>query len=153
MPTIQVDIVSAEGEIHSGDASMVFAPASMGEVGIAPRHAPMLTTLKPGEVRVQDADGNEEAFYITGGMLEVQPTRPYVATSWTKLRLSRRSRKPRKPWKVRRRRQMLLAPRRNLPRRARATAQPRSSRASDREIRLKQKKGRLHGGLFRLSGT
>ena len=73
MATIQVDIVSAEGEIHSGDAAMVFAPASMGEVGIAPRHAPMLTTLKPGEVRVQDADGNEEAFYITGGMLEVQP--------------------------------------------------------------------------------
>jgi len=73
MATIQVDIVSAEGEIHSGEASMVFAPASMGEVGIAPRHAPMLTTLKPGEVRVQDADGKEESFYITGGMLEVQP--------------------------------------------------------------------------------
>ena len=78
MPTIQVDIVSAEGEIHSGDAAMVFAPASMGEVGIAPRHAPMLTTLKPGEVRVQDADGNEEAFYITGGMLEIQPTKVIV---------------------------------------------------------------------------
>ena len=73
MATIQVDIVSAEGEIHTGEAVMVFAPASMGEVGIAPRHAPMLTTLKPGEVRVQDAEGNEEAFYITGGMLEVQP--------------------------------------------------------------------------------
>jgi len=73
MATIQVDIVSAEGEIHSGDAVMVFAPASMGEVGIAPRHAPMLTTLKPGEVRVQDAEGKEESFYITGGMLEVQP--------------------------------------------------------------------------------
>jgi len=73
MATIQVDIVSAEGEIHSGEAAMVFAPASMGEVGIAPRHAPMLTTLKPGEVRVQDADGKEESFYITGGMLEVQP--------------------------------------------------------------------------------
>ena len=73
MITIQVDIVSAEGEIHSGDATMVFAPASMGEVGIAPRHAPMLTTLRPGEVRVQDAEGNEETIYITGGMLEVQP--------------------------------------------------------------------------------
>jgi len=73
MATIQVDIVSAEGEIHSGEAAMVFAPASMGEVGIAPRHAPMLTTLKPGEVRVQDEDGKEESFYITGGMLEVQP--------------------------------------------------------------------------------
>jgi len=78
MATIQVDIVSAEGEIHSGDAAMVFAPASMGEVGIAPRHAPMLTTLKPGEVRVQDADGNEETFYITGGILEVQPNRVTV---------------------------------------------------------------------------
>ena len=73
MATIKVDIVSAEGEIHSGDAAMVFAPASMGEVGIAPRHAPMLTTLKPGEVRVQDEEGGEEAFYITGGMLEIQP--------------------------------------------------------------------------------
>lgn len=73
MATIQVDIVSAEGEIHSGSASMVFAPAAMGEVGIAPRHAPMLTPLSPGEVRVQDADGNEESFYITGGLLEVQP--------------------------------------------------------------------------------
>jgi F-type H+-transporting ATPase subunit epsilon len=73
MATIHVDIVSAEGEIHSGDASMVFAPAKMGEVGIAPRHAPLLTALSPGEVRVQDADGKEENFYITGGMLEVQP--------------------------------------------------------------------------------
>lgn len=73
MSTINVDIVSAEGEIYSGEASMVFAPARMGEVGIAPRHAPMLTALKPGEVRVQDAEGNEESFYITGGMLEVQP--------------------------------------------------------------------------------
>ena len=73
MATIQVDIVSAEGEIHSGTASMVFAPASMGEVGIAPRHAPMLTPLSPGEVRVQDENGKEQSFYITGGMLEVQP--------------------------------------------------------------------------------
>jgi F-type H+-transporting ATPase subunit epsilon len=73
MATIHVDIVSAEGEIHSGNASMVFAPAKMGEVGIAPRHAPMLTQLSPGEVRVQDEDGKEESFYITGGLLEVQP--------------------------------------------------------------------------------
>lgn len=73
MATIQVDIVSAEGEIHSGEARMVFAPASMGELGIAPRHAPLLTTLKPGEVRVQDTDGKEHFFYITGGMLEIQP--------------------------------------------------------------------------------
>ena len=78
MTMIQVDIVSAEGEIHTGEAAMVFAPASMGEVGIAPRHAPMLTTLKPGEVRVQDADGNEVAFYITGGMLEIQPSKVMI---------------------------------------------------------------------------
>ncbi len=73
MATIKVDIVSAEGEIHSGEATMVFAPAQMGEVGIAPRHAPLLTALSPGEVRVQTEDGAEESFYITGGMLEVQP--------------------------------------------------------------------------------
>ena len=78
MAIIQVDIVSAEGEIHSGEARMVFAPAQMGEVGIAPRHAPLLTALNPGEVRVETADGNEESFYITGGMLEVQPHRVTV---------------------------------------------------------------------------
>ncbi|MEQ9561113.1 MAG: F0F1 ATP synthase subunit epsilon [Woeseiaceae bacterium] len=73
MATIRVDIVSAEGEIHSGDAKMVFAPARMGEIGITPRHAPLLTALKPGEVRVEDTDGKEHFFYITGGMLEIQP--------------------------------------------------------------------------------
>ncbi len=73
MATIHVDIVSAEGEIYSGVANMVYAPARMGEVGIAPRHAPLLTALKPGEVRVEDADGTEHFFYVTGGMLEIQP--------------------------------------------------------------------------------
>lgn len=73
MATIRVDIVSAEGEIHSGDANMVYAPARMGEVGIAPRHAPLLTALKPGEVRVMDTDGKEHFFYVTGGVLEIQP--------------------------------------------------------------------------------
>ncbi len=73
MPTIQVEIVSAEGHIHSGPADMVFAPARMGEIGIAPRHAPLLTALKPGEVRVQDPEGEEHYFYVTGGMLEIQP--------------------------------------------------------------------------------
>ena len=73
MATIDVDIVSAEGEIHSGVAQMVYAPAKMGEVGIAPRHAPLLTTLKPGEVRVEDTDGEEHFYYVTGGLLEVQP--------------------------------------------------------------------------------
>ena len=73
MATIHVEIVSAEGAIHSGDAKMVYAPASMGEVGIAPRHAPLLTTLKAGDVRVEDTEGKEHFFYVTGGMLEVQP--------------------------------------------------------------------------------
>ncbi|MEO1244877.1 MAG: F0F1 ATP synthase subunit epsilon [Pseudomonadota bacterium] len=73
MATIDVDIVSAEGEIHRGVAQMVYAPAKMGELGIAPRHAPLLTALKPGEVRVEDTDGKEHMFYITGGLLEVQP--------------------------------------------------------------------------------
>ena len=69
---IHVNIVSAEGEIFSGEADMVFAPAKAGEVGIAPRHAPLITTLKPGSVRVQTADG-EKLFYVTGGILEIQP--------------------------------------------------------------------------------
>ncbi len=73
MATIHVDIVSAEAEIYSGQAEMVFAPALMGEVGIAPGHTPMLTRLKPGEVRLKLSDGSEEAFYVSGGMLEVQP--------------------------------------------------------------------------------
>jgi F-type H+-transporting ATPase subunit epsilon len=73
MATIHVDIVSAEGEIFSGEASMVFAPAIMGELGIAPRHAPLLTTLKPGEVRVQTPAGEEQFFYVSGGALEIQP--------------------------------------------------------------------------------
>ena len=73
MATIQVDIVSAEGEIYSGDARMVYAPAKMGEVGISPRHAPLLTALKPGEVRIEDTEGKEHFFYITGGILEIQP--------------------------------------------------------------------------------
>ena len=73
MATINVEIVSAEGEIFSGQAQMVFAPARLGEVGIAPRHAPLLTDLIPGEVRVQIAEDNEKLFYVTGGVLEVQP--------------------------------------------------------------------------------
>ena len=70
---IHVDIVSAEGEIYSGTAEMVFASAIEGDVGIAPRHAPLLTRLRPGEVRVRDENQNEEFFYVSGGILEVQP--------------------------------------------------------------------------------
>ena len=73
MATINVEIVSAEGEIFSGEAEMVFAPARLGEVGIAPRHAPLLTDLVPGEVRVQTVEEDEKLFYVTGGVLEVQP--------------------------------------------------------------------------------
>ena len=71
--TIHVDIVSAEGHIFSGEASMVFVPGSQGELGIAPRHAPLLTTLKAGEVRVQIEGQDEQSFYVGGGALEVQP--------------------------------------------------------------------------------
>lgn len=71
--TLHVDIVSAESEVFSGTATMVFAPAVMGEVGIAPRHSPLLTHLKPGEIRVQTPSGEEESFYVSGGILEVQP--------------------------------------------------------------------------------
>ncbi|MGI9290424.1 MAG: F0F1 ATP synthase subunit epsilon [Gammaproteobacteria bacterium] len=73
MATMHVDIVSAEGEIFSGEAAMVFAPAKMGDVGIAPRHAPLLTNLRPGDLRVETPEGEEKFFYVTGGVLEVQP--------------------------------------------------------------------------------
>jgi F-type H+-transporting ATPase subunit epsilon len=71
--SIHVDIVSAEGQMFSGEASAVFVPGSQGELGIYPRHAPLLTTLKPGEVRVQADGQDEQVFYVGGGVLEVQP--------------------------------------------------------------------------------
>jgi len=71
--TMHVDIVSAEAEIFSGTAEVVVAPAAMGEVGIYPRHTQMLSPLKPGEVRVTKQGGEEESFYVSGGILEVQP--------------------------------------------------------------------------------
>ncbi|MDX2424812.1 MAG: F0F1 ATP synthase subunit epsilon [Cycloclasticus sp.] len=70
--TIHVDIVSAEASIYSGLAEMVYAPGVMGELGIAPRHAPLVTRLKPGEIRV-DTGKEELDFFISGGILEVQP--------------------------------------------------------------------------------
>ncbi len=70
--TTHVDIVSAEEEIFSGTAEMVYAPAEMGEVGIAPRHTQMITRLKAGEVRLQTGD-EEKTFFVSGGILEVQP--------------------------------------------------------------------------------
>lgn len=74
MSTIKVDIVSAEGQIWSGEGNLVIAPGKYGEVGIAPRHAPMMMNLRPGEVRVQLEGEDERFFYVTGGLLEVQPT-------------------------------------------------------------------------------
>ncbi|MGZ5052045.1 MAG: F0F1 ATP synthase subunit epsilon [Methylobacter sp.] len=71
--TVHVDIVSAEKEIFSGQAEMVFAPAELGEVGISPRHAPLISRLKPGEVRVKVSDKEVYPFYVSGGMLEIQP--------------------------------------------------------------------------------
>ncbi|MDD9855673.1 MAG: F0F1 ATP synthase subunit epsilon [Gammaproteobacteria bacterium] len=73
MSTIRVEIVSAEEEIWSGEGSMVFAPGELGELGIAPKHTPLVTRLKPGDVRVQQEDGDEQFFFISGGLLEVQP--------------------------------------------------------------------------------
>ncbi|QKK03900.1 MAG: F0F1 ATP synthase subunit epsilon [Pseudomonadota bacterium] len=71
--TIHCDIVSAEAEIFSGEAAMVVVTGEEGELGIAPRHAPLLTRLKPGQVRVMLPEGGEEFYYISGGLLEVQP--------------------------------------------------------------------------------
>jgi len=71
--TIRCDIVSAEEEIFHGDATMVVATGEAGELGIAPRHAPLITRLKPGQVRVHLENGEEQSFYVSSGILEVQP--------------------------------------------------------------------------------
>jgi len=70
---MHVDIVSAEAEIYSGTVTEVYAPAEMGEVGIMPRHTQMITRLKPGEVRIVLQGGEQQSFYVSGGILEVQP--------------------------------------------------------------------------------
>jgi F-type H+-transporting ATPase subunit epsilon len=72
--TMQVEVVSAENELYSGLATMVIATAAEGDVGILPRHTPLLTRLKPGDVRVIKEDGDEELIYVSGGILEVTPT-------------------------------------------------------------------------------
>ncbi|MCC8999364.1 MAG: F0F1 ATP synthase subunit epsilon [Candidatus Contendobacter sp.] len=71
--TLHVDIVSAEKELFSGPAEMVTAPGELGELGILPRHSQLLTRLKPGQVRVRLPGGEDQLFYVSGGMLEVQP--------------------------------------------------------------------------------
>src|SRR6188472_31917 len=70
--TVHVDVVSAEELLYSGEAEFVVAPGESGELGIYPRHTPLLTRLKPGAIRIQNA-GNEELIYVSGGLLEVQP--------------------------------------------------------------------------------
>jgi len=74
MSTIHVDVVSAEESIFSGEATLVSLPGEVGELGILPKHAPLITRIKPGAVRIQRADNNEEEFvFVAGGILEVQP--------------------------------------------------------------------------------
>lgn len=75
--TLQLNIVSAEAEIFSGFAQRVFATGIMGELEVTPGHAPLLTGLLPGPVRIKDAEGKEDVIYVTGGILEVQP---HIAT-------------------------------------------------------------------------
>ena len=78
MSEINVNIVSAEGELFKGSVSMLFVPAISGELGIAPKHAPLLTALKPGEIRAAIADGDDIHIYVTGGILEIQPNQVVV---------------------------------------------------------------------------
>ena len=74
MATLHVDVVSAEESIFSGEASFVALPGEMGELGIYPRHTPLITRIKPGAVRIERADNGEEEFvFVAGGILEVQP--------------------------------------------------------------------------------
>jgi len=79
MATLHVDVVSAEEEIFSGEAKFVALPGDMGELGIYPRHTPLITRIRPGAVRIQRADtGAEELVFVAGGILEVQPDRVTV---------------------------------------------------------------------------
>lgn len=78
MSTMQVEVVSAEHEIFSGEATMLIATAIAGELGIYPQHTPLLTNLKPGDVRIQVPDGEEQVIYVSGGILEVTPKKVTV---------------------------------------------------------------------------
>ena len=79
MATIHVDVVSAEEQIFSGEAKFVALPGESGELGIMPRHTPLITRIKPGAVRIERADGGEDEFiFVAGGILEVQPDRVTV---------------------------------------------------------------------------
>lgn len=72
--TIHVDVVSAEAQIFSGEATFVALPGEAGELGIYPKHTPLITRIRPGAVRIEKADGGEEFVFVAGGILEVQPT-------------------------------------------------------------------------------
>ncbi len=76
--TIHVDVVSAEESVYSGEAEFVVLPGEAGELGIYPRHTPLITRVKPGSVRIERADGGEEFVFVAGGILEVQPNRVTV---------------------------------------------------------------------------
>lgn len=78
MATLHVDVVSAEESIFSGEAKFVALPGEMGELGIYPRHTPLITRIKPGAVRIELASGGEEFVFVAGGILEVQPNRVTV---------------------------------------------------------------------------
>jgi F-type H+-transporting ATPase subunit epsilon len=73
MSTFHVDVVSAEASIFSGEAKFVALPGEAGELGILPKHTPLITRIKPGAVRIEKADGSEEFVFVAGGILEVQP--------------------------------------------------------------------------------
>ena len=78
MNTIHVDVVSVEESVFSGEARFVALPGEIGELGIYPRHTPLITRIKPGSVRIEKADGGEEFIFVAGGILEVQPDRVTV---------------------------------------------------------------------------
>ncbi|MBF5005572.1 F0F1 ATP synthase subunit epsilon [Diaphorobacter caeni] len=78
MNTIQVDVVSAEESIFSGEARFVALPGEAGELGILPKHTPLITRIKPGSVRIELPNGDEEFVFVAGGILEVQPDRVTV---------------------------------------------------------------------------
>ncbi|MFG6489691.1 F0F1 ATP synthase subunit epsilon [Roseateles sp. BYS78W] len=78
MATLHVDVVSAEEQIFSGEAKFVALPGEGGELGILPKHTPLITRIKPGAVRIERTDGSEEFVFVAGGILEVQPNRVTV---------------------------------------------------------------------------
>ena len=84
--TIKLDIVSAEEELFSAQVQMVFAPAIMGEVGVSPKHTPLMTMLKAGDVRAQISETETKTFFISGGLLEIQPN-SVTTVSYTHLTL------------------------------------------------------------------